>query len=159
MSLIVMLLEFKEGIWRSLMDDLRKRGNGNRESGAFLLGQQNANTKIVHTWLPYDELEPDSLNFNYVRLSSDSFTCLWDECTRRNLQVVGDVHTHPFGPAQSKSDRANPMVAITGHTAVIVPNFAQGSVSPQDVSINYYLGAKRWSSHFGQQAASLIKLL
>lgn len=154
-----MLLEFKKGVWKALMADLCKRGKGHHESGAFLLGHHNTYTKTVFTWLPYDELDPSSLNFNYIRLSTNAFAHLWDECARQNLQVVGDVHTHPLGPTQSPSDRANPMVAVTGHTAVIVPRFARGNVRPQDVSINFYLGEKRWTSHFDLQAAALIKLL
>jgi len=74
------------------------------------------------------------------------------------MQVVADVHTHPRGPGQSPSDRANPMIGLTGHMALIIPRFAQGNVTPADVSVNVYLGAKRWESHFGQQAVVLIKL-
>jgi proteasome lid subunit RPN8/RPN11 len=149
-------LEFRATTWTSLMLDLRTRGCGRRESGAFLLGQISNTARSVHAWLPYDELDPGSLAYDYVRLSSEAFSRLWDVCAKRGIEVVGDIHTHPLGPAQSPSDRANPMVSIAGHVAVIVPRFATGNVAPADVSVNVYLGSQKWSSHFGSQAAALI---
>lgn len=158
MSSTVKPLEFQMEGWTSLMLDLRKRGRGHRESGAFLLGHAGSTVKVVRAWLPYDELDPGSLNYEYVRLSTEAFSKLWTICAERDMQVVGDVHTHPLGPAQSLSDRVNPMVSIAGHMALIVPGFAMGEVTPVDVSVNVYLGAHKWSSHVGPQAAALIKL-
>jgi proteasome lid subunit RPN8/RPN11 len=151
-------LEFYPGIWRSLIADLRKRGRGERESGAFLLGTVTATSKVVQTWLPYDQIDPRSLNYEYVRLSTEAFSRLWNICEQRGFEVVGDVHTHPSGPRQSPSDRANPMISMTGHMALIVPNFAIGDVNPKDVSLNIYLGSKQWQSLFGQDAANFIKV-
>ena len=159
MSSIVKQLEFRAGVWTSLMLDLRLRGGGRRESGAFLLGRAGPAAKTVHDWLPYDELDPGSLNYDYVRLSTETFSRLWSVCAKRDMEVIGDVHTHPLGPAQSPSDRANPMVSIAGHIALIVPRFAMDDVTPTDVSVNVYPGSRKWSSHFGPRAAALIKLL
>lgn len=152
-------LEFRANVWASLMLDLQRRGKGHRESGAFLLGQAGPSVKTVIDWLAYDELDRGSLNYDYVRLSTEAFSRLWSICADRGMEVVGDVHTHPLGPAQSLSDRANPMVSISGHMALIVPRFAMGNVMPSDVSVNVYLGSHKWVSHFGLQAAALIKLL
>jgi hypothetical protein len=38
-------LEAKAATWLALMDELRKRGDGCRESGAFLLGNSNSHTR------------------------------------------------------------------------------------------------------------------
>lgn len=152
------LLEFRPGVWTTLIADLRKRGHGCRESGAFLLGNIVNGTKVVQAWLPYDELDPSSLNYEYIRLRSEAFPKLWEICEQRHMQVVADVHTHPRGPGQSPSDRANPMIGLAGHMALIIPRFAQGNVTPADISVNVYLGAKKWESHFGQQASAFIKL-
>lgn len=141
------------------MLDLHRRGRGYRESGAFLLGRIDANVRTVYAWIPYDELDPSSLNYQYVRLSTQTFSRLWAICTEREMQVVADVHTHPLGPIQSPSDRANPMVSVAGHIALIVPRFASGAVTPADVSVNIYLGARKWSSYLGRKAAAQINLL
>lgn len=152
-------LEFAPGVWSVLMTDLHRRGGGRRESGAFLLGRVNNTSKLVHEWLPYDELDPKSINYDYVRLESSAFSRLWAICADRKLEVVADVHTHPLGPRQSLSDRANPMISRVGHIALIVPRFAGGYVTPKDLSVNLYLGGRRWASHFDEDAASLITLL
>lgn len=159
MSSAVKPLEFRASVWNSLIFYLWQRGQGRRESGAFLLGRAGHTAKTVHEWLAYDDVDPGSLNYDYVRLSTESFSRLWSVCAERGMEVVGDVHTHPFGPAQSPSDRANPMVSIAGHMALIVPRFAIGDVTPIDVSVNVYLGSGKWSSHFGARAAALVKLL
>jgi proteasome lid subunit RPN8/RPN11 len=138
------------------MRDLRERGRGYRESGAFLLASRKADDNEVCTWLPYDELAPESLAYDYIRLETEAFGRLWDWCTERNLKVVADVHTHPTGPRQSESDRAHPMLALAGHVALIVPWFAQRRPRPCDVSFNLYKGGGKWSSYFKRNAAKRI---
>lgn len=151
-------LEFAPGVWSSLMADLHRRGGGCRESGAFLLRQATETAMVVQGWLPYDELDPNSRNYVYVRLESNAFSRLWAICAERKLEVVADVHTHPMGPRQSPLDRAHPMISLAGHIALIVPRFACGNVRPKDLSFNVYLGGGRWVSYFYDDAASLIKL-
>ena len=151
-------LEFGPGVWTGLIADLRRRGQGRRESGAFLLGCETEVVKFVETWLPYDELDPASLNYDYIRLETSAFPKLWAHCEARGVQVVADVHTHPGMPEQSESDQAYPMVSISGHVALIVPWFARAGVTPADLSFNVYLGGGEWDSKFRQEAADLIKL-
>lgn len=153
------LLEFAPGVWPALMEDLRRRGGGVRESGAFLLGCQRIGVRVVTQWLPYEQLDPAALNFEYVRLTSAAFGRLWDACAASGLEPVADVHTHPFGPRQSRSDRAHPMISLARHVALVVPHFAQGGIQPLDVSVNVYLGDGRWESHFEREAQARIALL
>lgn len=152
-------LEFATGVWPALIEDLRCRGRGVRESGAFLLGRHRAGVRSVAQWLPYEQLDPAALNFEYVRLESAAFGRLWDACSARGLEPVADVHTHPFGPRQSGSDRKYPMISLAGHVALIVPRFAQGRILPVDVSVNVYLGGGGWESHFEGEAHARIALL
>ena len=151
-------LEFSKGVWPALMDDLRRRGRGVRESGAFLLGARTERVLRVDRWIAYEELDPQALHFKYVRLETSAFSRLWRHCEVVGLEVVADVHTHPLGPMQSPSDRSNPMIAAAGHVALIVPNFAQGEVRPRDLSVNVYLGAKLWKNLYREQAAEFIRI-
>lgn len=151
-------LEISKGTWLDLMADLRKRGGGRRESGAFLLGQVQENTRHVLSWVPYEDLDPEALTKGYVRLGTAAFTRLWAVCAARQQMVVADVHTHPRGPYQSLSDRMNPMVSQAGHMALIVPRYAQGKVTPRSVSVNVYLGAKSWASYLDLEADTRIHL-
>ena len=158
MSCNVKPLELPAATWTALMLDLRRRGDGCRETGAFLLGREGATARTVGSWLPYDDLDPEASAYDYIRLRTEAFSALWSFCARTGAEVVGDIHTHPLGPTQSPSDRANPMVAIAGHVAIIVPRFAMGDVTPADVSVNVYRGDRRWSSYFGLAAASMIQM-
>jgi proteasome lid subunit RPN8/RPN11 len=153
------LLEMPAPLWARLVADLRERGRGVRESGAFLLGEIGDGARRVQAWVPYDELDPEALTRGYICLSTAAFTKLWAKCSTLGLVVVGDVHTHPYGPRQSLSDKTNPMISQAGHVALIVPRYATGRVAPSDVSVNVYLGAKRWSSFFGPDAQKRIRLV
>jgi proteasome lid subunit RPN8/RPN11 len=159
MSLQPKILEFTSETWHTLLGELRCRGNGERESGAFLLGTGSDGVNTVQRILPYDELDRESLKYDYVRLGSDAFCRLWDACARQGLEVVADVHTHPGLPFQSSSDRAHPMISMPGHIALIVPGFALGHVNPSDLSVNVYVGSGRWNSYFDDEAAALIRIL
>lgn len=151
-------LEVPAPLWKALIDDLRQRGFGKRESGAFLLGTMDGDVRRVQAWVPYDELDANALSAGYVRLDTSAFTRLWAICAEKYLTVVADVHTHPGSPNQSRSDRANPMISQAGHFALIVPKFACGPVAPRDVSVNVYLGSKQWASFFKRDAQALIRL-
>jgi len=152
-------LEFASGAWSGLMADLHRRGADIRESGAFLLGTHSPGSRRIAQWVAYEDLDPGALNYEYVRLETVAFTRLSQYCERERLQVLADVHTHPLGSIQSPSDRRNPMIALAGHVALIVPCFARGVVQPEDVSFNVYLGAKRWRNFFGPSAAELIRII
>lgn len=149
-------LKFAPGVWSALMQDLATRSGGRRESGGFLLSSRADSNKVVRRWLAYDDLAPECLAYDYVRLEPDAFSRLWPWCAQSNVEVLADVHTHPRGPQQSRSDRAHPMVSLAGHIALIVPWFAQRSPKPRDVSFNVYEGSGGWSSFYGAKAAALI---
>ncbi len=74
------------------------------------------------------------------------------------MTVVADVHTHPFGPGQSRADRTNPMVALKGHIALIVPRFAKGNPRPRDLGLYVYQGNHQWTSYSGSNVCRLLRL-
>jgi len=139
-------------LWIALLRDLRARGGGYRESGAFLLGKLANGTRIAEAFVPYESLDSEAQHHDYVRLRTEAFGNLWAECAQQKREVVADVHTHPFGPRQSISDRENPMISIAGHVALIVPLFAMHDVGPADVSVNLFHGRGRWTTYLGKEA-------
>jgi hypothetical protein len=48
------------------------------------------------------------------------------------------------------------MIAEAGHTALIIPEFAQTVVSARDVGVHVYCGDHRWRSAFGRDAEKLV---
>ena len=57
-------------LWRALVADLVERGEGVRESGAFLLGMTSAGRREVISHVLYDDLEPGCLDEGYVNFTS-----------------------------------------------------------------------------------------
>ncbi len=152
------LLELPFALWADLMAHLCAQGAGVRESGAFLLGRKTDAGRTVMRFVPYEQLQPDAFSNDYVSLKADTFTKLWEVCRATGMAVVADVHTHPLGPGQSPSDRANPMVALKGHIALIVPQFAKCNPRPRDVGLYVYQGNHQWASHSGSDVGRLLRL-
>jgi hypothetical protein len=153
--------------FRRLMAELARRGQGSRESGAFLLSTNRTQTHgphrdsrpIVTRVAYYDDLDPGSLTGG-ITFGADGYSALNAVCRRGQLHVVADVHTHPrTWVGQSETDAGHPMSALVGHVALIAPNFARGRVRPEDLGVHVLDGFGRWASYFGQDAAHLVHLL
>ena len=131
-------------LWWRLLGELRERGGGERESGAFLLGTEGE-SKIKH-FIPYDALDEHALTSGIVSFHGIGFVTLWNFCAERSMRVLADVHTHgDTWTDQSETDRTNPMIELPGHLALILPNFAADNQwSLRGVGIHEYLGDHRW---------------
>lgn len=132
--------------WRRLLRGLRARGQGVRESGAFLLGTREHDLVEIVDFILYDDLDPHVLDSGIIRFDGRYFGALWERCRDAGLEVVADVHTHPGAAYQSPSDQAHPMIACAGHVALIIPNFAMPPVHIREVGIYRYLGSKKWEA-------------
>lgn len=131
-------------LWRRLYSELRKRGKGRRESGAFLLGTGSR----ICDFICYDDIDPTALETGIVKIHGAAFVGLWEYCALHQVKVLADVHTHPGAwTEQSHSDRSNPIVSQLGHIAIILPNFASRKwPSLQGAGIYEYMGDHRWKS-------------
>jgi hypothetical protein len=138
-----------KALWAELLRELRRRGRGQHESGAFLLGVKGDGRREAKAVVYYDDLDPHAYDSGVCVLHGDSFAKLWKICRERNLSVVADVHTHPGVARQSYSDQTNPMVANVGHVAVIVPNFARAPVVEAALGIYEYSGDYEWRDFSG----------
>ncbi|TIV14628.1 hypothetical protein [Mesorhizobium sp. M2A.F.Ca.ET.037.01.1.1] len=140
-------LSVSRKVWQSLVNDLRDRGRErSRESGAFLLGKRSGGTARITNYILYDNLDPSCLDTGIVRFNGAYYGALWEACETLGLDVVADIHVHPYGEGQSDSDRNHPMISQPGHIALILPNFADEPVAIPRVGIYRYLGGKKWSA-------------
>lgn len=142
--------------WAETLRELDRRGEGRHEAGAFLLGVIRRNRREVRDVVYYDELDPDAYESGVCILQGNAFAKLWSICRDKGLTVVADVHTHPGLASQSSSDRTNPMIAQSGHIAIIVPNFARQPVAPKNLGIYEYCGEHRWSERGGTRASTFF---
>ena len=149
-------LSIPQSLWQRMLSDLRARGAGERESGAFMLA--GAGSRKITSFICYDDLDETALESGIVTVHASGFVKLWDHCHRHGLAVVADVHTHPSDwTEQSYSDRTHPMVAIKGHIALILPDFAAPNALPfNGASVYEYKGRHKWRTHTSNSAPFII---
>lgn len=147
-------------LWRRLVSDLSARGGGSRESGAFLLGKKGDQGRSVVRYMAYDDLDRRALTHGIVEFHRGGFSKLWDACRESSLQVLADVHTHPTSDVrQSPIDKANPMLPVRGHVALILPNFGKSSKwSLAPAGIYRFAGASHWETFRPGDARCPVKL-
>lgn len=135
----------------SIWLELRARANGVRESGAFLLTrastpQAGSAAPAVRRAVYYDDLDPDCLTGG-ISLAGTAYDRLWRICNTDKLTVVADVHTHPeTWVGQSSIDARNPMIALRGHLAFIIPRFAALKCTTEGTGLYRYEGNHEWTS-------------
>ena len=141
-------LKVSRWLWWKLIHDLRHRGRGRRESGAFLLGKRCGTCAKVRQFICYDDLDPEALDSGYVTFHGKGLSRLWAMCRDLQLEVLADVHTHPGRDTrQSLIDARHPMIPVEGHLALIVPCFGQTTpYSLAGVGIHEYR-ATGWRSY------------
>lgn len=137
-------------LWRTLLTGLHERTHERHESGAFLLGQVGETGRHVERAIYYDDLDPHAYRTGVVVMHAASFGPLWDYCRSNGLSVVADIHVHPEGAWQSIADRDNPMIAMAGHLALIVPYFARPPILPHSLGFFEYRGKHRWRNLGGR---------
>lgn len=139
-------LSMSEAFWKKLVCELAHRGNGYRESGAFLLG--NAQNGRIDHFICYDDLDPSSLNEGIVVFNGAGYVKLWEFCEQHKIKVLADIHTHSDEwVGQSWSDQTNPMINQHGHVALIAPCYARFDASSlAGVGIYEYQGGHKWKT-------------
>ena len=146
-------------LWQELIEELGRRGlAGRREAGAFLLGHRQERDRRVVKAVYFDDLDPGCL-VGHIHLQGPGFSKLWDICEAEGLHVLADVHTHPSKRVtQSSIDRENPMIATTGHLALIVPEYGTRPVVACEVGVHEYRGNRGWRSWLGLRAERVLRM-
>lgn len=146
-------------LWAGVILQLRQRGAGRRESGAFLLGEPGDQPKVSGC-LYYDDLDSRALKSGAVNFHAEGYARLWQVCRERGMDVLADVHTHPGADVrQSSIDERHPMVPTVGHTALIVPHLAHTTRwSLEAVGVYEYLGSFRWKTHPAKDSRRRVTL-
>lgn len=145
-------------LWTSLLKELYRRGEREHEAGAFLLGTRINGRAEVKDILFYDDLDAAAYDTGVCVLDGEAFGRLWAICRERALCVVGDIHTHPGCARQSFTDRTNPMIARSGHIAIIIPDYAIPAPQAKSIGIYTYKGSHQWAEYQGKEAQSILYL-
>lgn len=132
-------------MWWGVLHELRRRGEGRRESGAFFLGSNEGQRRLIRGVLYYDDLDPHALDTGAILLDGAVYARVFRECERRGMRVVADVHTHPGRSAQSCIDQEHPMIREAGHLALILPRYAVKNGGA--IGLYEYRGGRAWTAH------------
>jgi proteasome lid subunit RPN8/RPN11 len=129
-------------LWYKLTKGLRIRGNGIRESGAFLVGKPEIST--VTNVVFYDEFDKTVSKSGIIEFKGAK--AFYEYLAKEGLEVKADIHTHPTSNTnQSYSDKTHPMIRVKGHIAIIAPNYAKDFfLLPKHCSIYEYQGDYKW---------------
>lgn len=141
-----MTIEIPVGLWIRLAWDLRRRGQGRRESGAFLLGKLAGSRGKVTSFVCYDDIDPGAYDRGAIAFHAQGYAALWQHCRELKVELLADIHTHPGSDVrQSWVDQRNPMIPVVGHTALIMPNFGRARWTSLDgIGIYEYMGNFKW---------------
>ena len=136
-------------LWSRLLPDVRRRGRGVGESGAFIFGRQMDPSRKAVSYIAYDDFDPDAYQGGVIAFHAAGYAALSKHCREGSLEVLCDLHTHPWRDVrQSHIDQRNPMLPVIGHTALIVPDFGRAAWwSLGDIGVYEYLGSYRWRTH------------
>jgi hypothetical protein len=135
-------------VWAAGVRELERRTlNGQRESGAFLLGRDQRGQRRILEFVFYDDVDPHALDTGIVHFHGNKLPKLWEHCRSRGFGVIADVHVHPGGYGQSDSDQEDPVMPKAGHLAFIIPHFAQCANQPGSIGMYEYLGNGTWEDH------------
>jgi len=137
-------------VWNKGVDELRRRAGGKCESGAFLLGATNGKIRKIQQFVFYDDVDPTCFANGIVEFDGAKFGIVWQKCRDLRMTVVADVHVHPCGFGQSRSDRQNPMIPNAGHMALVLPDYAARASMPGGIGIYEYLGGRQWQDYSAQ---------
>ncbi len=151
-------INFRKNVWLSLIKQLRLRSRGRHESGAFLLGVIENGNRTVSDVIYYDDLDPNAYSTGACILCAGAFSILWKCCRDKKLTVVADIHTHPFGAQQSLIDQKNPMVARSGHVAIILPQYAKLPVKIDRIGVYIYQGNYKWNDESPWSGSNFLSL-
>lgn len=151
-------LSISRPLWQALLGELHRRTGERHESGAFLLGHADEQGRRVDQVVYYDDLDPHAYRTGVVVMHAASFGPLWDLCRSSGLSVVADIHVHPKGAWQSLTDRDNPMIALSGHLALIVPFFARPPVRLESLGFFEYRGSHRWLELSGKRISRFLHI-
>lgn len=146
-------------LWRRLVLELRRRGEGRHESGAFLLAPRNGKGDRITSFVCYDELDPNAYEGGVIAFHEAGYEALSDLCRKRELRVLADVHTHPAEwVGQSPTDKRNPMVPMIGHRAIILSHYAAtGWWTLKAAGIHEYLGNFSWREYAADDAGRPVR--
>lgn len=138
---IVLTLE----LWNETINGLRMRGNGERETACVWAGHRGESEHKVLEVVFLDDLAGViSRELNH-RVTMSAIDILFKYLKDKKLSIVADLHTHPHDwVGLSWVDKEHPLEYRMGFLMIVLPNYACGDVSLDNIGVHEYEGDAKW---------------
>jgi len=134
-----------------------RSGRGKTESGAFLLGSTSGTVRTVERAIYFDDVDPNAYHPSAITFDTTKIGAVYDLCEKQGLEIVGDIHVHPSTAFLSPTDAAHPVMAVAGHTGVILP-YSGRYATLEQIAAHTLLPSGDWRSIPRNQIASFLGL-
>jgi len=129
------------------------------ERFALLTGQRLGARALVRTlWVPRQRPESHDRGLS-VTVPGEELQRLNTEWSKRNEQLMIQVHSHPTVPYHSSTDDRFPMVTIEGGLSIVVPLFGFTSLTDLQACAVFRLEMGVWRWLPPEESAALIHLV
>ena len=134
---------------REVMLGMQSATQRSHEGIAYLIGLTTGTTTIAAS-ARFPNAATTRGSFD---VSSGEIAKIVGEVTKSNLQVVGQIHTHPSGAFHSKGDLDGMRIKHPGYFSMVLPKY--GSLLPSLKSAHTLL----WDGHTFQEIEEQVKIL
>ncbi len=134
---------------REVMQGMESATQRSREGIAYLIGLTTGTTTIAAS-ARFPNAATTRGSFD---VSRGEITKIVGEVTKSNLQVVGQIHTHPAGAFHSKGDLNGMRIKHPGYFSMVLPKY--GSLLPSLISAHTLM----WDGHKFQEIEEQVKIL
>lgn len=143
----------------AVQQHLRKAGNAGNEGVAFWAGNLNGAVAIVTAAF----MPPQSAG----QLGDGSAVVVFGEALfemnvwlhQRGLTLLAQIHSHPGIAYHSETDDLHAIMTQIGGLSIVVPDFAQGAFSLDEVAVYRLMGPATWAELEANEIHSLITLV
>lgn len=148
--------ELPDYVWRQSFEDMARDGAVGREGVALWLGEIDDDvavaTRVVLLRGPGVLKRP-----NQLAISADLMNLVADEALKRDLILVGQIHSHgPFASTDLSYPDRHLGITEPGYLSMVAPNFAMNPNTPlRECGVHVHEGESGWrrlpDSELGQR--------
>jgi hypothetical protein len=144
-------------LMHTTQDALQEYGLEHRERFVLLTGTRTARAQAIlqTAWVPF-QLSDSHDSGLLVTVPGEELARLNIEWSRRNEQLMIQVHSHPYDPFHSPTDDRYAMVTTDGGLSIVVPHFGFVPLADLSACAVFRLEAGTWRWIKPSETAGLV---
>lgn len=146
------MLQVRAALLTAAFGVLRACGRGREECVVYWTGPVMSPHVVDGQDHPDHRRSPAEYEINDTWL-----TRYWFRLARERRAIRAQIHTHPGRAFHSATDDQFPVVSQPGFISIVIPNFAMGEVSLEDVWVGRLEQDGRWRAVTVESAIEIIR--